>query len=84
MLVNEHDTWEATEAALRAAKKLLIFLHDNKPPETKKKDSPAELAFEEELKEVRKWCVTLNYRRIFINQRCYKAVTIDTGSEVGG
>lgn len=63
----KYDTWEATEAALRAAKKLLIFLHDNKPQETKKKDSPAELAFEEELKAVRKWCISIHDRRIELN-----------------
>lgn len=63
----KHDTWEATEAALSAAKKLLIHLHNNKPPETKKKDSPEELFFEDELKEVRKWCVSIHERRIQVN-----------------
>ena len=63
------DSWAATEAALRAINKLFILLHNAKPKETPKRDSPAEKAWEEELKEVRKWAISLNYRRITICQQ---------------
>jgi len=58
--MNNYDTWENTESALRAVTKLFIYLHDTKP----KKDSPAETAWEAELKEVRKWAVSIGARRI--------------------
>jgi hypothetical protein len=61
------DSWAATDAALRAINKLFILLHNTKPKETPKRDSPAEKAWEEELKEVRKWAISLNYRRVQLN-----------------
>lgn len=64
-VIDKYDTWESTEAALRAINKAFMLLHDNKP----KKDSPEEAVWEEELKEVRKWAVSVNYRRIYITQR---------------
>jgi len=57
------DTWEETEAALRVIHKLFIQLHDAKP----KKDSPDEKLWEEELKEVRKWAIIVNNRRVLLN-----------------
>lgn len=57
------ETWEETEAALRVIHKLFIQLHDAKP----KKDSPDEKLWEEELKEVRKWAINVNNRRVALN-----------------
>lgn len=55
-----YDTWEDTDAALRAVRQLFIYLHDNKP----KKDTPGEKLWEAELVEVRKWAITIHERRI--------------------
>lgn len=60
--MDKYDTWDETEAALRAINKLFIYLHDTKP----KKDSPEEKVWEAELKEVRKWAISVGDRRIQI------------------
>ena len=61
-MVDKYDKWEDTEAALAAASKLLILLHNESNTSNKAK-------IEVELKEVRKWCVELHNRRIAINIR---------------
>lgn len=56
------DKWEDTEAALSAAQRLLILLH-NEPDGITKDELKAEL------KEVRAWCVQIHNRRIALNMR---------------
>jgi hypothetical protein len=58
-----YDTWEKTDAALRAINKLFCLLHDNKPA----KSSPEEAIWEAELKEVRQWAISVHERRINLN-----------------
>ena len=61
-MTNKYDKWEDTEAALSAANKLIISLHNESNASNKVK-------IESELKEVRKWCVEIHNRRIEINLR---------------
>ena len=63
-MTDPYDTWEQTESALRAINKLVLLMCDKKP----KKDSPEEKVWEAEMVEVRKWVISVHYRRIVINQ----------------
>ena len=62
--MDPYDTWEQTEAAMSAIDKTVKLMCELKP----KKDSPNEKVWEAEMKEVRKWIVSVHYRRIAINQ----------------
>lgn len=57
-LTDEYDKWEDTEAALSAARKLIIMLCNETSDQARA-----------ELKEVRKWCIEIHNRRIAINIR---------------
>lgn len=57
---DQYDKWEDTEAALTAARKLIVLLCN---------ESGEKAKVEAELKEVRKWCVEIHNRRIAINIR---------------
>ena len=56
----KYDKWEDTDAALSAARKLIIRLHN---------ETGDKAQIEAELKEVRKWCIEMHNRRIAINIR---------------
>lgn len=58
------DTWDRTEAALRAVRRLMWHLHDAKPP---KEDRTATAAWEAEAQEARHWAVQIHNRRIDLN-----------------
>ena len=57
---SSHDTWEKTEAALSVIKRLIIDMHNSKPD----KNTKEELLWEMQLSEIRRWAVTVHYRRI--------------------
>ena len=60
------DTWEETDAALRAIKKIILLLHETRPSE-KSKDEALKKVFEDELKEIRKFAISVHERRIRLN-----------------
>lgn len=60
-----YDTWEETEAALKVVYRLVYQMHETKPS----KGSAEEVLWEQEMREIRKWAIHLNYRRININIR---------------
>ena len=65
-----YDTWKNTEIALKAVYRLIHLMCDIKPSS---KTSPVEYkAWDDEMKEIRKWCVNVHERRIELNIRDLK------------
>lgn len=83
------DSWEATDSALRCANRALTELWRIEPPPLKydgdppviRKGTPPEViktrkAWEEELKELRMWFVSIHERRIRLNLKEIKPVQL--------
>lgn len=69
--MNNYDSWDNTDSALSAVFKLMYYMHENKPL----KGSVEEVRWESELKEIRKWCISIHVRRIALNMQKKSIVT---------
>lgn len=65
------DTWEATNSGLSVLRKATNLMCEQKP--SQKEEPQLYKIWEDEMKELRRMCVTMGYRRIAINQSRYKS-----------
>lgn len=64
MKTDPYDSWEKTELALKAQKRLVHVMCEIKPSS---KDLLATAAWDAEMREVRKWIGSVHDRRISLN-----------------
>ena len=70
MIMNTYDTWEQTDSALSVIHKTVHMMCDLKP----KSGTAEEKAWENEMKELRKWAILVHERRIAINVKRLKEI----------